>query len=1152
MPKRIHLTPRGKAPFLFPRILSLLLCLTLILPANPALALRPAAVRQSSGLEELEHALEPVPGTPGTGSGLEEWKGPRRNFLKKAGTWLAAGILGFKLGGSLKGGEAGPALRRAAPSAPAIPQQTALTAEKKAEVIFAGLNRLQGEAGNRDAPDRLLKVFVKNYGKTQWRALSNEQKRSYALEAAKVPWTEELLWQRIAQSPKAGGLNGRQIQEFLKALNAGMYDGRITALHGRKVFVPWRLVMGILFKETTDFNAKAILENDGHGLMQVNRTTLRDMWRVAYRRGLVSYASPKEQVKTINQERKRQGKKETTEPELLRELLLDATFNVKIGILYVREMLIRAVESAEPESFALMSYNRGEAWTLAALKAARAAGVQPLSFEQVKPYYRFAGIGKDGKRKMKPNEFAIGADYVATITATAEILQHATLPSAGLEEPVEYKVAQRIKGLKTPGYITALPDGELIVGEKKAVAVAARIGTGRYEVQGRSGDVRYPLALIPAEPGRVLVQDMEGLRWVEVQRAEVSVEAQGQNVTLPIHTLQARPHFRHVLASVLLRQPSGNIIFDADHVEDPDFAGQLKRLGMTKEERLAESAESFSDMMTGKTTLDLVLYSPGIGIELKRLSGFSSVDPGIQTGGGKIVVSDKNSAAPAVKILRGGEEPSSVDMERLENEFAEAQKRIGAELVVIDPVQMRELERWKGFGKIKALVDLGGPLVGVVEAGAFSVLDLENRRMIKVLVQRTAAKPPANYFEGNVFKAVQLTDGRIAVSEPEANRLVILNPSKMEGNGLVPDQEIELNQPRDIALLPEGRIAVVRKSDVVILKPKHPVSSGLEEPEELLRRLIEKIKEVADFSPHLKGSIELLTANGTPGFRMGKPGDELAVTFEIVEKPFPAVSVKVHRELDESQQGYFSEAVESGLVNGILWALGNWSPAPRPPGLRDRLNQYPKVYHSVPGVVTIDQFLERYGNRLEAAQKQGFLTLKGQGTKEVTLCIVPGGHYAELANPRLPGSERKVVQSKLSDMEKLGVVEPRPFVLYADSTLGAIAKRMSKEHPLPGVHIEIDDYDIRDRVENPEGFIQPGLIAIDPMLEELHWKNPPQPLRVIRPEQMQRLAPYHWVALRFNPELTVEKALALQVITFTDSDPKGNEMLIYAFFERFV
>ncbi len=275
--------------------------------------------------------------------------------------------------------------------------------EARAEQFFALLEQLQEKASNVDAPDRPLKRFLQDYGKKQWRFLSEEEKESIANRLAQMNLTERAEWERTAE---VGGFDPGEIRIFLEELNGKPYDGMYAQFRdGRLVQVPWSLVIAVLLKETTNLDAKAEVRNDGIGLSGVNRTTLRWLWPLLQRYELVPVKlTPKQWAQVLG----------ISEPELLRRLLRDdPTFNVQVGILYLRETLVEVQQTETPIEFASFGYNRGPAYNRKVLKAAGEDRVL-LRFEGVSAYYGRYLSGKPLK---------IGLDYARTVSTTARLLR---------------------------------------------------------------------------------------------------------------------------------------------------------------------------------------------------------------------------------------------------------------------------------------------------------------------------------------------------------------------------------------------------------------------------------------------------------------------------------------------------------------------------------------------------------------------------------------------------------------------------------------------------------------------------------------------------------------------------------------------------------
>ncbi len=342
------MTPISSRRRACPRFLRTLLCAVLsaqmALP-SPALAMRPATPTQGSGLEELERSLRPAAPQP------------RRQFLTRLVTIF--GVATFL-------GACDRRPQTPSPSAPPVPTPPVppLPAPPPIPPAAVGqtvvlMDRLN-TASNRDAADRMLRLVFGSAEPAQWRVTGPEAKRAIAQRLLESRPTPQRLWQRVAAAVAANNNNGHatfdadRIAQFLEALNTRPYDGMFQVWRGRTdIVVPHELVIAILLKETNRFDTRAKVRRDGHGLMQVNRTTLldKDFWALLQRHRLVTGAF---------------------DPNLsqveVEQLLFDPTTNVLVGALYLRELLARLVarvpDPQERVKFLLMMYNTGPGWTL--------------------------------------------------------------------------------------------------------------------------------------------------------------------------------------------------------------------------------------------------------------------------------------------------------------------------------------------------------------------------------------------------------------------------------------------------------------------------------------------------------------------------------------------------------------------------------------------------------------------------------------------------------------------------------------------------------------------------------------------------------------------------------------------------------------------
>lgn len=326
------------------------------------------------------------------------------------------------------------------------------------------LDRLSSSAGNRDAVDRVIRLIFGRAEPAPWRtvqalppATRRPERQALARRLLEERVTPARLWARVAEAVAANQRNSEarldaaKIIQFIEGLNAKPYDGMYEVWHGHSVTVPHELVIAVLLKETDGFHAKAAAQRDGHGLMQINRTTLLDkeFWALLQRYQLVTQAFDAKLPRAA-----------------VERILFDPTTNVQVGILYLRELLARLVARvpsapSEQIQFALMAYNTGPTWTFGldnplnggellggALKLARQYRV-PLVFDTVAarslrgtPLYRvpIQYLDERGRRlriQLREPEFRGGLDYVRTVWATSQVLLQLVRPlasPAGLEE----------------------------------------------------------------------------------------------------------------------------------------------------------------------------------------------------------------------------------------------------------------------------------------------------------------------------------------------------------------------------------------------------------------------------------------------------------------------------------------------------------------------------------------------------------------------------------------------------------------------------------------------------------------------------------------------------------------------------------------------
>jgi len=297
---------------------------------------------------------------------------------------------------------------RQAPAAPPVPWQE----------VLAGLTRLEN-ASNPDAPDRMLRLIADDWSSDQrWASVDVAGRERLAQALAGRRLDRAAAFQAIAER-----VSGLRVEPILKLLD--------------ETGVPWEPVVGQLLKETADFQVRAHLANDGHGLLQINRTTLRHLWARALDHGLV------------------QGDILRTTPEHLSRLLFNSTRNIQLGVLYVQELLERLERTGvhdahERMKLALYIYNRGDALVLGVgdfpgvLREVIDDGQEP-TYDHVRdrlkqryvdrPVIWHDGEGNPHRTLLTREGFGIGTDYVETIGTMIGLFRLLEAPRAGLEQP---------------------------------------------------------------------------------------------------------------------------------------------------------------------------------------------------------------------------------------------------------------------------------------------------------------------------------------------------------------------------------------------------------------------------------------------------------------------------------------------------------------------------------------------------------------------------------------------------------------------------------------------------------------------------------------------------------------------------------------------
>lgn len=168
---------------------------------------------------------------------------------------------------------------------------------------------------------------------------------------------------------------------------------------------------------------------------------------------------------------------------------------------------------------------------------------------------------------------------------------------------------------------------------------------------------------------------------------------------------------------------------------------------------------------------------------------------------------------------------------------------------------------------------------------------------------------------------------------------------------------------------------------------------------------------------------------------------------------------------------------------------------------------------------------------------------------EVSAPFWETGYGAEL---RLTGAQRAQVEQfvagKQGKVEVTAVSGRMLFHLYADSALAVVADQKVIEDPVEGIRFDISS--LREKPNTDEAFAAPGLIAADAMLPPLDWapgsKSSVREVTISNTD-FAKVNSVAWVALAYNPNLSLEQIVGQGVLTMTTTDAQGNTVhLVFA------
>ena len=115
--------------------------------------------------------------------------------------------------------------------------------------------------------------------------------------------------------------------------------------------------------------------------------------------------------------------------------------------------------------------------------------------------------------------------------------------------------------------------------------------------------------------------------------------------------------------------------------------------------------------------------------------------------------------------------------------------------------------------------------------------------------------------------------------------------------------------------------------------------------------------------------------------------------------------------------------------------------------------------------------------------------------------------------------------------------------------MAEVAGTVARANPVEGIVFEIQG-NLSQKQKIPELFEAPGLIVPDKLMLPFAWPEGSRPpVRVMDPvyaSDMAKIRPAGWIALSYNPTLTLQHILSQDVLLITIYDDKGTAVLIFA------
>ena len=137
----------------------------------------------------------------------------------------------------------------------------------------------------------------------------------------------------------------------------------------------------------------------------------------------------------------------------------------------------------------------------------------------------------------------------------------------------------------------------------------------------------------------------------------------------------------------------------------------------------------------------------------------------------------------------------------------------------------------------------------------------------------------------------------------------------------------------------------------------------------------------------------------------------------------------------------------------------------------------------------------------------------------------------------------------LSTVELTEITGLTQFTLHTDPGLVDVAEALAKSHPVVGIRFPVSG-ELRSNAQKPGVIKAPGLIIPDEMMPSFAWpegsESPVRVTRAVDRDKMAEILPVAWIALSYNPKLTIEQILSQNVLLITLHDDKGTAVLIFA------